>query len=163
MPGKGWVHLDPCEAAVDEPLLYQGWGKNQTYILAFTREGVEDVTHTYTSDAAAAVARRAVGPQEFAALLAEATGVLKGGKGAAGQGGGGGGGGGVSRVGSGVRLLVRRRRLLLGMCRRRRPTGPSHNGGEGVVVAARRPPPRGGMGGEEVAIAARGGDALLCD
>ena len=94
LPGKGWVHLDPCEAAVDEPLLYQGWGKNQTYILAFTREGVEDVTHTYTSDAAAAVARRAVGPQEFAALLAEATGVLKGGKGAAGQGGGGGGGGG---------------------------------------------------------------------
>lgn len=40
LPGKGWVHLDPCEAAVDEPLLYQSWGKNQTYILAFTNQKV---------------------------------------------------------------------------------------------------------------------------
>jgi hypothetical protein len=36
--GKGelrWVHLDPCEAAVDENLIYQGWGKKQTFILGF--------------------------------------------------------------------------------------------------------------------------------
>ncbi|EKU23366.1 peptide-N4-(N-acetyl-beta-glucosaminyl)asparagine amidase, partial [Nannochloropsis gaditana CCMP526] len=50
LPGKGWVHLDPCEAAVNEPLLYQGWGKKQTYILAFSREEVEDVTREYTTD-----------------------------------------------------------------------------------------------------------------
>jgi len=30
-----WIHLDPCEAAVDEPLLYQDWGKKQTFIMAF--------------------------------------------------------------------------------------------------------------------------------
>ena len=30
-----WVHLDPCEAAVDNPLLYESWGKNQTFIVAF--------------------------------------------------------------------------------------------------------------------------------
>ena len=30
-----WVHLDPCEAAVNRPLLYEEWGKQQTYIVAF--------------------------------------------------------------------------------------------------------------------------------
>ncbi|KAI2495943.1 Transglutaminase-like superfamily [Fragilaria crotonensis] len=29
-----WIHLDPCEAAVDKPLLYEEW-KQQTYILGF--------------------------------------------------------------------------------------------------------------------------------
>jgi hypothetical protein len=29
------VHLDPCEAAVNNPLLYEGLGKNQRYIIAF--------------------------------------------------------------------------------------------------------------------------------
>lgn len=33
--GGRWVHLDPCEAAVDNPLLYESWGKNQTFIVAF--------------------------------------------------------------------------------------------------------------------------------
>ncbi len=30
-----WVHLDLCEAAVNNPLLYEGLGKNGTYIVAF--------------------------------------------------------------------------------------------------------------------------------
>lgn len=29
-----WVHLDPCEAAVDNNYLYESWGKKQTYIIA---------------------------------------------------------------------------------------------------------------------------------
>lgn len=53
-----WVHCDPCEAAVDEPLIYEGWGKNATFIFAFDRENIVDVTNTYTSNATAARARR---------------------------------------------------------------------------------------------------------
>lgn len=62
--GGRWVHLDPCEAAVDEPLLYESWGKNQTFIMAFTRNSIEDVTSAYTSDFAAAQARRDVTEDE---------------------------------------------------------------------------------------------------
>ena len=36
--GAEWIHIDPCEAAVDEPLIYQGWGKNQTFIFAYKKE-----------------------------------------------------------------------------------------------------------------------------
>jgi Transglutaminase-like superfamily len=33
--GFRWIHLDPCEAAVDENLLYESWGKKPTYIVSF--------------------------------------------------------------------------------------------------------------------------------
>ena len=33
---------------MDEPLLYESWGKKQTYILAFTPTEVVDVTEHYT-------------------------------------------------------------------------------------------------------------------
>lgn len=58
MLGSNWVHVDPCEAAVDEPLLYQSWGKNQTFILAFSPEDIVDVTFHYTSNATAVTERR---------------------------------------------------------------------------------------------------------
>ena len=65
-----WTHLDPCEAACDQPHLYQQWGKKQTMIIAFwlprkNKVGdnhknqleaninsplIEDVTLKYTSD-----------------------------------------------------------------------------------------------------------------
>ena len=71
------MHLDPCEAAVDEPLIYQGWGKNQTYLLAFTDDDVLDVTATYTTDWPAAQKRRADTVDEILAALQEARTVIK--------------------------------------------------------------------------------------
>ena len=55
-----WVHIDPCEAAVDEPLIYQSWGKNITYITAydFNRAVAQDITALYTSDAVEIVQQR---------------------------------------------------------------------------------------------------------
>jgi hypothetical protein len=75
---RRWVHLDPCEAAVDENFIYQGWGKKQTYILGFyappqrgnnsndtigsstvtTTPVIEDITATYTTDSWEEICRR---------------------------------------------------------------------------------------------------------
>lgn len=76
--GSRWVHVDPCEAAVDEPLLYQGWGKNQTYIVALSFDrGAEDVTHIYTSNMAAASQRREEPPRKLRSALREASVTLR--------------------------------------------------------------------------------------
>eukprot|EP00547_Thalassionema_nitzschioides_P008012 CAMPEP_0194202138 /NCGR_PEP_ID=MMETSP0156-20130528/2244_1 /TAXON_ID=33649 /ORGANISM="Thalassionema nitzschioides, Strain L26-B" /LENGTH=430 /DNA_ID=CAMNT_0038927543 /DNA_START=324 /DNA_END=1616 /DNA_ORIENTATION=- len=90
---KKWVHLDPCEAAVDTPLLYQDWGKQQTYILGFSSPPlgdkvskhsvlkypvVEDLTKKYTSDTQNTIdERREESPREFAKTLAKNTGILR--------------------------------------------------------------------------------------
>jgi|MDTB01.1.fsa_nt_gb hypothetical protein len=71
LEGGRWVHVDSCEASIDEPLIYHGWGKNQTHIYSFRpyrfasehEEGlkrVEDVTLRYTppSEHAAVMERR---------------------------------------------------------------------------------------------------------
>ena len=74
------IHFDPCEAAIDEPLIYESWGKNQTYIISFpisncnsnngsgssssssssggSSGGVLDVTSHYTSNFTASILRR---------------------------------------------------------------------------------------------------------
>jgi Transglutaminase-like superfamily len=72
-----WVHFDPCEAAVDNPHLYQGWGKKQTFVIGLyspPRSGagkkklavpvVEDLTHRYTTDGIAKIASRRDESQE---------------------------------------------------------------------------------------------------
>merc|ERR1712146_70834 len=71
-PGEQkWLHVDPCEAAIDEPLLYQGWGKSQSCILAFTRTSIDDVTHVYTTKLDEAKARRGMEQSKFDKILRE--------------------------------------------------------------------------------------------
>jgi hypothetical protein len=52
--------MDPCEAAVNEPFIYQGWGKNQTFIVAIDQENreIHDVTASYTTNHSAIFERR---------------------------------------------------------------------------------------------------------
>lgn len=46
-----WLHADPCEAKLNAPLLYShGWGKKLCYVIAVSRDDVQDVTWRYTND-----------------------------------------------------------------------------------------------------------------
>lgn len=90
-----WVHVDPCEAAVDQPFLYaDSWGRTPNHVLAYaagrTAEGiaapatVEDVTERYRPSSAGApseATRRAVGEavQGARAQLAAAGAAAQGG------------------------------------------------------------------------------------
>jgi len=69
------VHVDPCEGAVDAPLLYEaGWGKAPALVVAAGRDGVADVTHRYSAAGAGVLAARraaaGVGAADARALAA---------------------------------------------------------------------------------------------
>ncbi|XP_052841030.1 peptide-N(4)-(N-acetyl-beta-glucosaminyl)asparagine amidase isoform X2 [Drosophila gunungcola] len=46
-----WLHVDPSDNVVDSPLMYQhGWKRHIDYVLAYSRDDIQDVTWRYTND-----------------------------------------------------------------------------------------------------------------
>lgn len=74
-----WIHLDPCEGAFDKPLLYeQGWQKKLNYLIAFSKDGVFDVTKRYTKNWKEVRFRRTItAEQNVAEIVASLTARLR--------------------------------------------------------------------------------------
>ena len=65
-----WIHCDACENSWDAPLLYsEGWGKKLTYVVAFSKEEIVDVTCRYTRQWDQCLARRTKCPELWLAEM----------------------------------------------------------------------------------------------
>ena len=61
-----WTHLDSCENAFDTPLIYEGgWGKKLTYVIAFSKDEVVDVTRRYVLNKMMNRMRRTLVPESW--------------------------------------------------------------------------------------------------
>jgi peptide-N4-(N-acetyl-beta-glucosaminyl)asparagine amidase len=69
-----WLHCDACEAILDAPLTYQaGWGKKLTYVIAFSRHEVQDVTWKYTQEPVTVVMQRRTNCTELQLMVRDLT------------------------------------------------------------------------------------------
>ncbi|XP_068620406.1 peptide-N(4)-(N-acetyl-beta-glucosaminyl)asparagine amidase [Battus philenor] len=54
-----WLHVDPCECLLDAPLVYScGWNKKLCYVIAASRDDLQDVTWRYITDHKEVLKRR---------------------------------------------------------------------------------------------------------
>lgn len=74
---RRWVHLDPCEAAFDEPHLYcQNWGKRMSWCIGFGLGYVVDLSDKYITADKQIDRSAMVRPQSVAAFIAFTNGQL---------------------------------------------------------------------------------------
>ena len=65
-----WITLDSCENSWDQPLIYEkGWGKELTYVIAFSTKEIVDVTPRYVVDPVLNATRRKDVNEEWLANL----------------------------------------------------------------------------------------------
>ncbi|XP_066600452.1 peptide-N(4)-(N-acetyl-beta-glucosaminyl)asparagine amidase [Prorops nasuta] len=71
---RRWLHVDCCENTLDQPLMYEkGWNKNLTYVIAFSKDEIQDVTWRYTRNPQNVLKRRKFCSEEELSLYIESS------------------------------------------------------------------------------------------